>query len=213
MKWSDITVGQYNRIAEVTKEPDDYMLFNLIEIIFGVDANDLPVKELEKYIKEMKFLNTECKPSTPKKHYTINGNRYDSHIDLTVMTTGQFIDYQNYSKDNKIEQLLSVFITPEGKDYGKDYNIQEVQKDLLEMPITEALSIAFFFKRQFKVFCNLFHSCLKKSIKNLKMDKEKKKEALKALNKVDFYNLVSYPIYLNTVKQLMKDSQMSSTNQ
>lgn len=213
MKWSDITVGQFYKIADITQNKDDYMLFNLIEVIYGVDANALPVKELEKYVKGLEFLNSECKPSTPKKHYTINGKKYDSHIDLTVMTTGQFIDYQNYSKDNKIEQLLSVFITPEGKEYGKDYDVLEAQKDLLQMPITDAYAIAFFFKRQFKVFCSLFLSYLKKSIKGLKMDKQKKKEALEALNKVDLYNLVSYPIYLNTVKQLMKDSQMPLTNQ
>lgn len=189
------------------------MVFNLLEVIFGVDARSLPVKEINKYVKQLDFLSSECKPSTPKKHYTVNGKKYDSHIDLTVMTTGQFIDYQNYSKDNKIEQLLSVFITPEDKEYGKDYDVLEVQKDLLQMPITDAYAIAFFFKRQLKAYCSLFRSYLKKSIKSLKMDKEKKKEALNALNKVDLYNLVSYPTYLNTVKQLMKDSQMSLTNQ
>lgn len=200
MKWSDITVEQFNKITEL--QQDDFYALNLIEIIFG----NVPVKDVNKYLKELDFMKEECKPTTPKKCYTINGKEYDSHLDLTNITTGQFMAYQQYSKSNKIQEILSVFITPKGYEYGKDYDVLEVQKDMLQLPITEALSIAFFFERQFKVYCNLFQHYLRKSIKKLNL--KDKKMILKQLDKVDLYNLVSYPIYLSTVKQQMKNSQM-----
>ena len=201
--WKDITVGQFNKITEVMQNQDEYTILNLIEIVFEVDASQLPAKDIEKYLKALEFLNKTPKPDTPKKYYVLNGTKYDSNLGLPTMTTGQFIDYQNYSKNNKIEEILSCFFTPHGHSYSDGYSIEQVKKDLLELPITEALDAAFFFKRQFKLLCNRFQYYLLKSMKKAKMNKE----TINQFRQLDLYSLESFPIYLNTAKQLMKHSQ------
>ena len=119
------------------------------------------------------------------------------------MSTAQFIDYQNYIKNNRIEEILSCFFVPAGHSYNDGYDIEKVKKDLLSLKITDAYALAFFFELQLKMYCRLFHRYLLRSMKKAKMSKE----TIEATKKLDLYNLVSYPIFLNFVNAQTKDSQ------
>ena len=94
---------------------------------------------------------------------------------------------------------------PEGsKDYNTGYDIIKVQEDLLLLPIDVAQSIGFFFGKQFRVFFFLFRYYLMKEVKKMEMEKQKKKELLENLKKMDLWGLASSLTYLNTVKLQMK---------
>lgn len=203
--WKDVTLKQFYEIQELIKEQDEYTMLNLISLLWNVDASTLPAKDLTKYCKQLGFLNTELPKVTPKKSYTINGTKYNSNYGLPSMTTGQFVDYQNYlKKDGKFEDLLSVFFTPEGHKYNDGYNIDKVKEDILQLSIVDVSAMAFFFKTQLRIFCNYFQSYLIQKMKKAGM----KKEDIKQFKKVDFFSLVSYPTSLLTVMQQMKSSQM-----
>ena len=207
--WSDVTIEQYYKIADLIKEQDEYTVYNLIDILWGIDSSKLLAKDLTKYTNRLQFLNKDVPKVTLKKHYTFNGRKYDSSCDLTSMSTAQFVDYNNYLKNCKYEEILSVFFIPEGHSYNDGYDILQVQNDLLQMKITDCMAAAFFFKRQLRVFCHLFQTYLIKKMKKEKM----KKNLIDQTKKVDLYSLVSYPTSLLTVMQQMKNYQMPLNNQ
>lgn len=204
--WNDVTVEQYYKIADLVKEEDEYTVFNLIDILWGIDSSKLPAKDLSKYADKLQFLNKDVPKVALKKHYTFNNRKYDSSCDLTSMSTAQFIDYNNFLKGGKYEEILSVFFIPEGHQYNDGYDIKQVQNDLLQMKITDCMAAAFFFKRQLKVFCHLFQTYLIKKMK-------KEKSLIDQFKKVDLYSLASYPTSLLTVMQQMKNYQMPLSNQ
>lgn len=205
MNWNDITLKQFYEIQDILSVEDDYTVYNLIDYLYNVDCQNLPIKELKKY--DISFIKEPIPDVKLKKEYTLNGNVYKSNCNITKVTIAQFIDYQNYVKqpEIKLEDLLSVFFLPKGcKDYNKDYDIIKVKEDLLELPITVAQSIGFFLGRQFKIFFLLFRYSLLKQVKKLKMEKEKKKELISNIKKMDLWGLVSSLTFLNTAKSRMK---------
>lgn len=205
MNWNDITLKQFYEIQDILSVEDDYTVFNLIDYLYNVDCQNLPIKELKKY--DISFIKEPIPDVKLKKEYTLNGNVYKSNCDITKVTVAQFIDYQNYVKQPqlRLEDLLSVFFLPKGcKDYNKDYDIIKVKEDLLELPITVANSIGFFLGGQFKIFFLLFRYSLLKQVKKLKMEKEKKKELISNIKKMDLWGLVSSLTFLNTARLQMK---------
>lgn len=205
MKWNDVTLKQFYEIKEILSVQDDWTILNLIDCIYNVDCQNLPIKELKKF--DISFINEPIPEVKVNKYYTLNGTKYSSNCDITKVTVAQFIDYQNYIKEDEVrlEKLLSVFFMPDGcKDYNTNYDIIKVQEDLLQLPIDVAQSIGFFFGRQFKILFILFRYYLQKQVKKLKMDKKKKQELLNNLKKMDLWDLVSSLSFLNTVKSQMK---------
>lgn len=205
MNWNDITLKQFYEIQNILSTEDEYTVFNLIDFLYNVDCQNLPITQLKQY--DISFIKEQIPDVKVEKEYILNGTVYKSNIDITKVTVAQFIDYQNYIKqpEIKLEDLLSVFFIPKScKDYNQDYDIIKVKEDLLELPITVAQSIGFFLGRQFKIFFLIFRYCLLKQVKKLKMDKKKKKELLNNLKKMDLWGLVSSLTFLNTVKSQMK---------
>ena len=204
MNWNDITLKQFYEIQDILSVEDDYTAFNLIDYLYNVDCQSLPIKELKKY--DISFIKEPIPDVKLKKEYTLNGNVYKSNCDITKVTIAQFIDYQNYVKqpDLRLEDLLSVFFLPKGcKDYNKDYDITKVKEDLLELPITVANSIGFFLGGQFNILFLLFRYSLIRQVKKMKMDKQKKTELINNLKKMDLWGLVSSLTFLNTARLQM----------
>lgn len=207
MNWNDITLRQYYEIQDIISVQDDYTALNLIDCIYKVDSQSLPIHQLKGF--NLSFLSNPIPEVKLQKQYTLNGTVYNSNCDITRVTVAQFIDYQNYCKEKpQLNKLLSVFFLPEGfKDYNTGYDIIKVQDDLLELPITVANSIAFFFGRQFRIFFWLFRRCLIKEVKKMKIQKKEKKELIRSIRNLDLWSLASFPIFLNIAKSQMKPSQ------
>lgn len=200
--WDDVTLEQFYKIKDILEVQDKYTVLNLIDIIYGIDSSALPAKDLDRYVKKLQFLNEEIKGNKPSKHYKLNGREYDCHYDLTVISTAQFLDYQNYSKDNKPEDILTVFIFPKGHEYNDGYDIEQVKEDIMQMPITEVYNAAFFFAVQLKIYVNRFQHYLSKNMK-----KQGMKESAQCLKKINLQDLVLFPSFLNTANQQTKHSQ------
>ena len=205
MNWNDITLKQFYDIREILSVEDDWTALNLIDCIYQVDCQAMPIQELKKY--DISFIKDEIPDVKLNKYYTLNGTKYNSNCDITRVSVAQFIDYQNYLKEDEVrlEKLLSVFFMPDGcKDYNTGYDIIKVQEDLMDLPIPVAQSIGFFLGRQFKLFFLIFRYYLIKQVKKLKMEKTKKKEMIANIKKMDLWDLVSSLTSLNTVKSQMK---------
>lgn len=201
--WSDITLQQYYQIKELLTNEDEYTVLNILDVLYGIDSASMPLNELAKYNSALDFLKDEIPVVDIKKKYNINGHTYDSNLELTKVSTAQFIDYQNYLKEKepKYEKLISVLFIPDGHSYNDGYNIKEVQDDILHMSMVDVQSIAFFIKKQFQLLLSLFQFYLTLSIQKMNLTKDQKQKLLDQLNAQDLSNLESFLTLPSTVKK------------
>lgn len=192
--WTTISLAEYYKIKDIISEPDEYTTFNLLDILYGIDSSSLTISEITKYANALDFLHNDVPEVKLQKTYTLNGREYESNTNLSLVTIGQFVDYQNYIKESRFEDILSVFFVPVGHKYNDGYDIKQVKEDLLSLDFATIHSLAFFFSKQSELFFAIFQYSLIRMVMLMRMPKEKKQELLTQLNKEDFSNLVSSPI-------------------
>lgn len=190
--WQDITLGLFLKIRDIIEVKDEYVVLNLLDLIYGIDSASLPITEFSKYKDALEFLNKDVPVVNLKEKYEINGTVYNSGYNLSEISAAQFIDYQNYTKENRFEDYLSVFFIPEGHKYNDGYDMNKVKKDLLDLDFPTVKSICFFFTMQSQKLYQAFLSSLKRTVKKKVKDKEKRKEIIKKLEILELDNLELY---------------------
>lgn len=201
MNWSNISLDKFEKIQKILEVQDEYTVLNLIDLIYDVDSSEMTINEVKKY--SIEFLKEPVKTVKLKDEYEINGTVYNSNFNLTILTAAQFIDYQNYLKEeNKdIAKILSVFFIPQGHKYNDGYDMAKVQKDIRTgLDIETVESAGFFFIRQLKIFAHHFQSSLIQSVKKMEMEKTQKKLLIKELELMDLVSLASFHSSFSTVK-------------
>ena len=180
----DLTIQEFYSYNEMLNmdEPDIFGIFEL----FGMDGVNMPMDKFQQQwtkIQQMVLI-----PKGVHTSYTIKGKRFKVNLNHLKLSAGQFVDFQTYMRDFKMEEILSVFMIPQYKKWGRwrthkyndGYDVIEVQDFLLKnMPIGIAQDITDFF--------------LKSSVKLLEVMKaflEKKKyKAMKKSLKLQEDNL------------------------
>ena len=200
MNWTEISLRKYNNIKDVFLNPEfseEDRIILLINICFGVDTLKLKPSELNKYIEQLKFLNTTPPKMKIREKYKLGENWYILKKDLKDFTVAQWIDFQNFLKNgadtDNFANLLSVFFLPEGQtEYGENYNIEEVRQDINNfLSIADANSIAGFFLTYQKAL--LIRSLISIKRKTLKtsITKEQKKKVKKEFRKLIWKTLLT----------------------
>lgn len=190
-----LTIAKYDEIKKIM-EKDIEDIDKQVELIacladMDVDAvYNLPLTKYEQMVNSIEFLYELPKPKSniPSK-LVIGDYKYTIMKNVEKMTTGQYIDLQNYMKnDMGVAYILTTIIIPEGCTYDDgDYNIDDLQKDIYNnLNIEDALSIAFFLHRKLQYTINATLTFLDWRLKRMekKMNpemKEKMKEARKKL--------------------------------
>lgn len=190
-----LTIAKYDEIKKIM-EKDIEDIDKQVELIacladMDVDAvYNLPLTKYEQMVNSIEFLYELPRPKSniPSK-LVIGDYKYTIMKNVEKMTTGQYIDLQNYMKnDMGVAYILTTIIIPEGCTYDDgDYNIDDLQKDIYNnLNIEDALSIAFFLHRKLQYTINATLTFLDWKLKRMekKMNpemKEKMKEARKKL--------------------------------
>lgn len=191
--WKDITLRQFNKIQDLLQEIDEYTTLNIIDVIYNVDSADMPAMEvMSKYANSLDFLTTTIPTNEKlKETYTINNREYNSNINLTQMTTAQFVDYQNYSKLNPVDisKCLSVFVIPKGHTYNDGYDLKQVQDDIKDLDMVTINTLAFFFKKLYVLLLEITLLCLTQETTQMNIPTQKKEEILNQLKQIDLANL------------------------
>ena len=193
MNWNDISIRKYNDIKQIFLEPnysEEDKIILLINILFGVDTLKLKTSELNKYIEQMKFLNSAPPKMRLKDKYKLGEKYYILKRNLKDFTVAQWIDFQNFLKNgsdtDNFANLLSVFFIPEGQEeYGENYNIEEVRQDINNhLSIADANSIAGFFLTYQKglLIASLLYT--RKKVLKTPMNKTEKKKIKKEFRKL-----------------------------
>lgn len=181
--WTDISVKQYLELSERGKE---LTLSEGLRIVYGVELDNLPVSEVSRY--SLAFLKEEPQREPIRKTYKLNGHKYVACFDTTKLTTAQFTDFQNYSRSNDFVGCISVCMIPKGREYNDGYSIEQVRCDVESMRITQALTIAFFFKNQLAILLLAIQHSLGDALETM----PEMRRLAETIKQADLLNLVSF---------------------
>lgn len=183
LKWADIKYRTLLDIREAANiEDENERVYAIMEAVFGEDVLDLPLKDFNEKCKELQFLQKEIPNDLHVKDIKVNGREYYFDGLLGKITTAQYIDFQNYQKNNDEQKSFSVFIIPKGHKYNDGYDMDQVFKDILDMPVPILFSASFFFSRQFELFIRIFRRYSIKQMKKLGLPKEAIENMEKVVN-------------------------------
>lgn len=178
MTWKDIPLRKYNDIYAINNteyEDEIDRGIDLVSIIFDVDARNIPYGEFSSYLQQITKLPDIHNNDKPRAKYTINGTDYWMVLDYGNMTTAQYIDFQNYAKNNDLLGIVSTSLIPDGHTYNDGYDM----KDLEEISIHDGMSITAFFLDSYAKFTTVTLAYLRRKLKRMmrkKMNKEEIKE-------------------------------------
>ena len=159
--WKDITIEQYQKFMVLvdSKKKEKQKMFEMIMLFCNVKKEDLrafALADLEKVSSIlMKLTKDDPSKIEVKRHLDFNGAKYSLLPKMSEMTTGEFVDLENYvleAVDNlhKIMAVLYRKQTAEVDRWGR-YNVEdyeptpEKQEAMLKFPMGEALGVLNFF--------------------------------------------------------------------
>lgn len=160
-KWSDVTIGEYERIVDIIKGTDDEIerLTGVISVLSGIDENeiaDMPIAEIAKIGKKLDFLNSfDFNKNATYKSLVIDGETLV--LAVKDMSVAQYVDFQaTWSAESKdLARIISICYVPKGKTYNKDYDIEElIEKIRNNVSIDKANSIGFFLLKKLNGLTN-----------------------------------------------------------
>lgn len=185
MKWSDVTLNKFLQLKDIVGSEIDFdKATDVVELLFDVDAADIPLEEFNKYLKELSFLKEEIPNNHIVKKVTVNGREYTIDALLGHISTAQYVDFTNYvNGENNIAQILSVFFIPSGHKYNDGYDMEQVVSDMGCLPVDIAVSESFFFNRQFKKFIKIFQSSSTQQIRKSKMEENQKSQLINLIHR------------------------------
>lgn len=183
LTWNNIKYRTLLDIREAANiEDENERVFAIMEAVFGEDVLDLPLKDFNEKCKELQFLQKEIPNDLHVKDIKVNGREYYFDGLLGKITTAQYIDFQNYQKNNDEQKSFSVFIIPKGHKYNDGYDMEQVFNDILDIPVPVLFSASFFFSRQFELFIRIFRRYSIKQMKKLGLPKEAIENMKKVVN-------------------------------
>ena len=144
MTWNDINLQQFRQISTILTQDLEIAdkASKLMDVLYpGRYQKVSAVLRTTLFNTEYDFLKTELPEVTATGYKDLN------LMSANEITMGQFIDYVNYTKANtldnvtKVNRILSVFLVPEGKEYGT-YDLEETFIKIWTMPTPLAFSIS-----------------------------------------------------------------------
>jgi len=197
MKWSDVTVGQYQQLAEIGKMglDDIEATQETISVLFGLTINEvrkLKAIKIAKYVEQMDFLKTEI---IPRRRTILYCKGYFAGVDYTFtdFQTSKYIESKYFMQDfvSNIHNLLAVY-THELK-YGlikKKPKVSDFEKDaerLKAANIEEAMGVLVFFYPTFDNLMKIIRPYSELSKKTEKVSQLIEKALTLSSNNTDGY--------------------------
>lgn len=188
--WKDISIREYQSIVGILE--DQTLLKDEIELnnyLIAITANlsitqvrELPLTTWKEMVSNLKFLKTQPTAKI-KNSYVINNKTYITTKKLSEVTSGQYIDLQNLTKNpdtiiENLESILAIFLIRKGETYGS-YDMEEAIEDIgNHLSIEDALALSSFFFSLSEKLWNCSLSYLKKMKKKAEQTQKKLKKDL-----------------------------------
>ena len=181
-EWKDITIEEYQRYLQIAKSKRRTRDDEIISMFCKIDKElikRLKLKDKKVLVDKInKFVNSKNETSLEKR-IKFKGRQYGFIPNLSKITTGEFVDIEEYGKDiNKnLHRIMSVLYREIDKTSGKLYNVKGYDPDELEidkfkdLPMSTTLSAIDFF---FRLGTRLLGDLNNYSQEVVKMNQEKK---------------------------------------
>ena len=156
-EWKDITIAEYQRYLQIAKTKRKTRDDEIISMFCKIDKK--LIKKLQLKHKKLlvdkinKFVNSKNE-TILEKRIKFKGKQYGFIPNLSKITTGEFVDIEEYGKDiNKnLHRIMSVLYREIDRESGSFYSVKPYDPDELEidkfkeLPMSTTLSaIDFFF--------------------------------------------------------------------
>lgn len=163
----------------------------ILAVLTGLNEKDvllLPLDEYASLAAHMEFLSHDVPQPRRSigKILSIGKNKYRIPQNPAKITTAQFVDFRSWAeswKDGKrpVPEILSTMIVPEGKTYGDDYEVEDVQADIREnLDTVTAFALCAFFLDSWRRYIMDSLSFSEKALKRIE-NNPKAKAKLKEL--------------------------------
>ena len=156
-EWKDITIAEYQRYLQIAKTKRKTRDDEIISMFCKIDKKlikKLQLKQKKLLVDKInKFVNSKNE-TILEKRIKFKGKQYGFIPNLSKITTGEFVDIEEYGKDiNKnLHRIMSVLYREIDRESGRFYSVKPYDPDELEidkfkeLPMSTTLSaIDFFF--------------------------------------------------------------------
>ena len=157
--YRNLPIGKYLEILELSQDESVDALeqqVKTISILTGLTEDDvlsLPIIQYKELAGKTKFLEREYDGKLQvAKSYGLGGMELIPVKDFAKISTAQYVDFQNLSKegDKYLVETLSTLLIPKGKKYMYGYEIEDVRQAIREnLSVADVLSLSAFFLTKF----------------------------------------------------------------
>lgn len=172
-----LTLGQFEQIQRILKSEGEDIdkQIQVLSVLSGLTEDEilaLPITEYKQMVVASNFLGSEDMGS-PRlaKSYTLGGLKLVPTTDFRKIITSQYVDFQELTKQGDVNEhiveVLSIVLVPEGKTYGKDYDLADVQRAIRQyLSFADACALlAFFLNRYRALIVDSLRSSMKEAAK------------------------------------------------
>tara|TARA_R100000231_G_scaffold7090_2_gene10091 strand:+ start:199 stop:783 length:585 start_codon:yes stop_codon:yes gene_type:complete len=179
-EWKDITISEFQRYLQIAKSKRKTREEEIIALFCKLDKKTIKkIKLKDKNIlvdKINTFINTKNETKLQKR-VTFKGKDYGFVPNLSKITTGEFVDIEEYGRDinENLHKVMSVLYREIDKEVNEFYSVKPYDPDELEIdkfkdfPMSTTLSAIDFF---FRLGINLLEDLNNYSMEVMRKNKE-----------------------------------------
>ena len=190
--YDNLPVGKYLEICSISKDEsrDELERSGGYIAVLGDMTEDevlaLGLTEFADAARRSSFLTGEVPDVALADSYRLGGLELCPVKDIRKMTAGQYIDFQQYSRQaaDRLVDILSVFLVPKGARYADGYDMDAVKAAIRdELPVSVAMALQAFFWDSLRQLMVTSLSSSAEEIRRMK-NPEKKAMAIRELEKL-----------------------------
>ena len=174
-EWCDITIGTYQKYVKIqeAKGSDKNKAIKILSLLCEVKPNIVKQMQYADMIEIIsvikKMIDTQPDKTKFRKRFEFNGEQYGFIPNLSKLTTGEYIDLEEYCKEpiKNLHIIMSILYRKitfkSGNKYAiENYDPDEFKEDLFKScPMDIALCCLGFFLTLGEQLANSSHSYLK----------------------------------------------------
>ena len=179
-EWKDITIAEFQRYLQIAKSTRRTRDGEIISLFCKVDKNlvkKLKLKDKNSLVNKINnFVNSKNETKLEKR-IKFKGKSYGFVPNLSKITTGEFVDIEEYGKNinENLHKVMSVLYREVDKEVNEFYSVKRYDPDELEIdkfkdfPMSTTLSAIDFF---FRLGMNLLEDLNNYSMEVMRKNKE-----------------------------------------
>ena len=181
-EWKDITIAEYQRYLQLCKTKRKTKDDEIVAMFCKVDKSlikKVKLKDKKLLVEKINNFVNSKNVAKLKKRIEFKGKKYGFIPNLSKITTGEFVDIEEYGKEinHNLHRVMSVLYREIDKEVNQYYSVKPYDPDELEinkfkdLPMDVTLSAIDFF---FRLGKNLLEDLNSYSLEVMKKNKEVK---------------------------------------